>query len=165
MDENQLNAFIGQNPRSGVNSVHSSVPLLSGASFVPPVNASSQGETIAEYSDAPAPMPSPYSDHGHGNTAVPEYLPSPYSNHGHGDDNQDLVPSTYSQDGYGYGDGNQDSVSDLPPPRILNTSPRPQSAFYAPIAVQPADMSIRALEEAVAGSRSGTPVSLSMHHA
>lgn len=153
MDENQLNAFVGQKPRSGVNSVHSSVPLLS----VPPVDASSRDETPAQYRDAPAPMLSPYSDHGHGNvTAVPEYLPSPYSQHGHGDDNQD----TYSQHGY----GDEVSVSDLPPPRILTASPRPESAFYAPIAVQPADMSIRVLEEAVAGSRSGTPVSLSMPH-
>jgi hypothetical protein len=150
MDQNQLDAFLGHNPRSHVDSMHSSLPLLS----VPQVGPLPQRELSTEYADAPALMPSPYSDDGHatvqlnndtrGDDAAPSgFLPSPYSQHGHGDDQDEPVP-------------------DLPQPRTLTASPRPESQFYAPIAVQPVDTSIRALEDAVSGSRPTTPGSLSM---
>lgn len=179
MDQNQLNAFLGQKPRPTVDSMHSSLPLLS----VPQAAPLSRGQPPAEYTDTPAPVLSPYSDHGHAtvqlnndvredNTAPSGFLPSPYSDHGHatvqlnndirGDDTapSGFLPSPYSQ--HGHGDDDQDEPVPKPQPRILTASPRPESQFYAPIAVQPADVSIRALEEAVAGSRPTTPGSLSM---
>ncbi|KAE9411585.1 hypothetical protein BT96DRAFT_1011370 [Gymnopus androsaceus JB14] len=139
-----MDPFLGSAPRANKDSMHSNLPLLS----VPHTGPS----TPSEYTDAAVPyMPSPYSDHGHGtgqqdNGDTSGYLPSPYSQHGHGDETQE----------------SGGPVPELPPPRLLTASPRPASEFYDPIVVQPAEISFRALEGAVSGSRPGTPVSLSM---
>jgi len=107
-------------------------------------------------------------------TAAPHLL-SPYSDNGHDiDTGRDLdqsndgeasdadhsgfFPSPYSQHGH---DAPADETAS-PAPRNLTISPRPESQFYEPIAVQPAQFFIRDLEASVAGSRPGTPASLSM---
>ncbi|KAJ3800093.1 hypothetical protein GGU11DRAFT_742809 [Lentinula aff. detonsa] len=155
MDQNQLDTFLKQKPRTNVDSLHSSssMPLLS----LPQVDTTLQHDIATEYTDVPA--PNSYRDYqpnaaqgndqngtgGESESGHSLFLPSPYSQHGH--------------------DGNDDDVPpELPQPRLMTPSLRPESQFYEPIPVQVGDFSIKALEESASGSRSSTPVSLSMMH-
>jgi hypothetical protein len=151
MEHSNLDTFLSQARRPNVSSIHSSVPLLS----VPQVGTDSREEPPTEYRDTP--------DHGHG-VAAP-VLPSPLSDHDHntvqnGDEGTDtghssFLPSPYSQ--LGHGGDESDTVAGEPQSRSMTNSPRPESTFYAPIAVQGGDFSLAALERSTAGSRSGTP--------
>ncbi|KAJ3986605.1 hypothetical protein F5890DRAFT_1502502 [Lentinula detonsa] len=155
MDQNQLDTFLKQKPRTNVDSLHSSssMPLLS----LPQVDTTLQHDIATEYTDVPA--PNSYRDyqpnaaqgndqngtHDESESGHSLFLPSPYSQHGH--------------------DGNDDDVPpELPQPRLMTPTLRPESQFYEPIPVQVGDFSMKALEESASGSRSNTPVSLSMTH-
>ncbi|KAJ3992704.1 hypothetical protein F5050DRAFT_1715074 [Lentinula boryana] len=155
MDQNQLDTFLKQKPRTNVDSLHSSstMPLLS----LPQVNTTLQDDIATEYTDVPA--PNSYRDYqpnaaqgndqngtgGESESGHSLFLPSPYSQHGH--------------------DGNgDDAPPELPQLRLMTPSLRPESQFYEPIPVQVGNFSMKALEESASGSRSSTPVSLSMKH-
>ncbi|KAJ3877908.1 hypothetical protein F5051DRAFT_452679 [Lentinula edodes] len=154
MDQSQLDTFLKQKPRSNVDSLHSSssIPLLS----LPQMDTTltTRLETAPQYTDVPAPYSDQESGAAQGNdqngpgdgseSGHSVFLPSPYSHHGH--------------------DGNGDDVPEPTQPRFVTPPPRPESQFYAPIPVQAGDFSMKALEASASGSRSSTPVSLSMIH-
>ncbi|KIK67492.1 hypothetical protein GYMLUDRAFT_238770 [Collybiopsis luxurians FD-317 M1] len=157
---NMEQSFLEPKSRPNVSSMHSSVPLLS----VPEAESDSRDAPTA-YTDTPAQprLPSPYSDHDHGAASETGRTHDEEVESQSGHSASGYLPSPYSQLGHGGGSGEED-MTGLPQSRSLASSPRPTSEFYGPVPVPVGDFSMRALEATAAGSRPGTPVSLSMAH-